>query len=208
MITLANYKSVETTDGIKIFRYDTVFQSERGPGNVIGLIYMMNPGDARTESDKLFQKLSTSEYETKEPVITKSDKTMNKVIRLIKKAYKENNIILPDKYTFHVENLFNIREKKSDEAKKLAKKLSDVDELMYKSRDLKDSYQFVWLAWGNINIQINKQKQILEKYSNAIVVRTFTCKGELRNVEYPIHPLYMNSEYFLEEAKGKIELQF
>ena len=62
MITLANYKSVETTDGIKIFRYDTVFQSERGPGNVIGLIYMMNPGDARTESDKLFQKLSTSEY--------------------------------------------------------------------------------------------------------------------------------------------------
>lgn len=82
VITLANYKSVKTTEGIKIFRYDTVFQSERGPGNVVGLIYMMNPGDARPESDKLFQKLSTSEYETKGPVISKADRTMDKVIRL------------------------------------------------------------------------------------------------------------------------------
>jgi hypothetical protein len=112
MITLANYKSVKTTEDIKIFRYDTVFQSERGPGDVIGLIYMMNPGEARPKSDKLFQKFSTSEYELKVPVITKADRTMNKVIRLIEEAYKESNIELPDKYTFHVENLFNIREKK------------------------------------------------------------------------------------------------
>ena len=204
MITLANYKSVKTNEGIKIFRYDTVFQSEKGPGNVIGLIYMMNPGDARPESDKLFQKLSTFEYETKKPVITKADKTMDKVIRLIKQAYEENNIKLPEQYTFHVENLFNIREKKSDEAKRLAKNLSDIDELMYKSRNLQDTYQFVWLAWGHIDIQINKQEEVLNKYTNAITVHKLNYKGDLRDVEYPVHPLYMNSEYFLKATKGKI----
>lgn len=60
---------------------------------------------------------------------------------------------------YHAENLFNIREKKNEEAKRLAKNLSDVDELMYKSRDLQDTYQFVWLAWGHIDIQINKQNK-------------------------------------------------
>ena len=103
---------------------------------------MMNPGDARPEADTLFQKLSTSEYETKEPVTTKADRTMDKVIRLIKKAYEENNIKLPEQYTFHVENLFNIREKKSDKARKLAKNLCDIDNLMYKSRCLQDTYEF------------------------------------------------------------------
>ncbi|EJP6471765.1 hypothetical protein NHI66_001022 [Clostridium botulinum] len=204
MITLAKYKSINTNKGIKIFRYDTVFQSKNGPGNVIGLIYMMNPGGARPESDELFQKLSTSEYETEKSVITKSDRTMDKVIRLIKQAYKENNIELPEQYTFHVENMFNIREEKSDEAKKLVKKLSDIDELMYKSRNLKDTYQFVWLAWGYINIQINKQKELLNKYNNAIIVHKLNYKGDLKYVEYPVHPLYMNSEYFFEAAKGKI----
>lgn len=204
MITLANYKSVKTIDGIKIFRYNTVFESEKGAGNVIGLIYMMNPGDARPKSDELFQKLSTFEYETKGPVVTKADKTMDKVIRLIKEAYEENDIQLPEEYTFHVENLFNIREKKSDKAKKLAKNLSDINELMYKSRDLLDTYQFVWLAWGNIDIQADKQKQILRKYTNAIAVHKLNYRGELRSVEYPVHPLYVNSEYFLEAARGKI----
>ncbi|WP_283592004.1 hypothetical protein [Clostridium butanoliproducens] len=53
-----------------------------------------------------------------------------------------------------MENLFNIREKESDKVKKLVKELSNIDELMYKSWNLQDTYQFVWLAWGNINIQI------------------------------------------------------
>lgn len=75
---------------------------------------------------------------------------------------------------------------------------------MYKSRDLQDAYQFVWLAWGNIDIQINKQKQILDKYNNAIIVHKLNYKGDLRDVEYPVHPLYMNSEYFLEAERGKI----
>jgi hypothetical protein len=191
MITLANYKSIKTTEGIKIFRYGTVFQSEKGPGNVIGLIYMMNPGDARPESDELFQKLSTSEYETREPAITKADRTMEKVIRLIKQAYEKNSIEIPEQYTFHVENLFNIREKKSDEAKRLAKSLDSINELMYKSRHLQDSDQFVWLAWGNVDIQRKKQKEVLNKYSNAIIVHKLNYKGELRAVEYPVHPLYM-----------------
>jgi hypothetical protein len=204
MITLANYKSIKTSEGIKIFRYDTVFQSEKGPGNVLGLIYMMNPGDARPESDELFKVLSTTEYETKKPVVTKADRTMDKVMRLIKQAYEENNIMLPEKYTFHVENLFNIREKNSDEAKRLVKKLSGVDTLMYRARDLQNTYQFVWIAWGNIDIQIKKQNQILSKYTNAITVHKLNYKGDLRNVVYPVHPLYMNSEYFLQAAKGKI----
>lgn len=204
MIILANYKSVKTTEGIKIFRYDTVFQSKKGPGNVIGLIYMMNPGDARPEADTLFQKLSTSEYETKEPVTTKADRTMDKVIRLIKKAYEENNIKLPEQYTFHVENLFNIREKKSDKARSLVKNLHNIDNLMYKSRCLQDTYEFVWIAWGHLDIQVNKQKQVLNKFTNAIIVHKLNYKGALRDVEYPVHPLYMNLEYFLDAAKGKI----
>ncbi len=43
--------------------------------------------------------------------------------------------------------IFLISEKKSSEAKRLAKNLSDIDALMYKSRDLQDTYQFVWLVW-------------------------------------------------------------
>jgi hypothetical protein len=75
---------------------------------------------------------------------------------------------------------------------------------MYKSRKLQDIYKFVFVAWGNIDIQINKQKLILDKYTNAIVVHKFNYKGELREVDYPVHPLYMNTEYFLEVARGKI----
>lgn len=205
MITLANYKSIKTTEGMKIFRYDTIFQSKKGPGSVIGLIYMMNPGEARPESDELFQRLSSFEYETKEPVITKCDKTMDKVIRLIRQAYKENNVMLPEQYTFHVENLFNIREKKSDKAKQLAKKLRGIDEVMYKSRDLQDTYQFVFLAWGNTDIQKSKQVEALNKYNNAITVKKLNHNQKLLYVEYPVHPLYMNTEYFLEAANGKIE---
>lgn len=203
MIILANYKSIKTVSGIKTFRYDTEFQSDKGPGNVIGLIYMLNPGSARPESDELFEKLSTQEYETERPVITKSDNTMKKVMKLIKQAYAENNIKLPEQYTFHIENLFNIRSKSSDEAKKLAKKLSDTYGLMYKSRKLQDAYQFVWLAWGKTNIQASRQRKILNKYKNAIIVHKLNRNG-LKNVEYPVHPLYVNSEYFLEAAEGKI----
>lgn len=204
MVILANYKSIKTVSGIKIFRYDTEFQSDNGPGNVIGLIYMLNPGDARPKSEGLFQKLSTQEYETESPVITESDKTMNRVMKLIKQAYAENNVKLPEQYTFHIENLFNIRSKNSDEAKKLAKNLSDTCGLMYKSRKLQDAYQFVWLAWGKTNIQVIRQREILNKYKNAIIVHKLNHNGTLKNVEYPVHPLYVNSEYFLEAAEGKI----
>ncbi|PJI07212.1 MULTISPECIES: DUF1643 domain-containing protein [Clostridium] len=204
MVILANYKSIKTVSGIKIFRYDTEFRSDNGPGNVIGLIYMLNPGSARPESDELFEKLSTEEYETERPVVTKSDNTMKKVMKLIKQAYAENNIKLPEQYTFHIENLFNIRSKSSDEAKKLAKNLSDTCELMYKARKLQDEYQFVWLAWGKTNIQASRQREILNKYKNAIMVHKLNQKGILKNVEYPVHPLYVNSEYFLEAAEGKI----
>lgn len=204
MNTLANYQSIRTSEGIKIFRYNTVFQSEKGSGSVIGLVYMMNPGDARPQSDELFKKLCTSEYKIKQPAITKPDNTMKKVMRLIEEAYESNNISLPEQYTIHVENLFNIREKKSSNAKRLAKNLQGIDHLMFSSRELEDSYQFVWLCWGNVHIQMERQKILRNKFPNAITVHKWNYRGEIRDVEYPVHPLYMNSDYFLEAAKGKI----
>ncbi|GAA0123541.1 hypothetical protein UT300018_28590 [Clostridium faecium] len=45
---------------------------------------------------------------------------------------------------------------------------------------------------------------MLNKYTNAIIVHKLNYKGNLKHVEYPVQPLYMNLEYFLEAAKGKI----
>ncbi len=45
----------------------------------------------------------------------------------------------------------------------------------------------------------------MNKYTNAIMVYKLNYKGELREVEYPVHSLYMNSEYFLKPREEKIE---
>lgn len=121
--TYAKYKSISTPIGHHIFRYDTEFQSVNGPGEVLGLIVMMNPGEARPDSELQFQKLCSTEHTIDELELTKPDKTMSKAIRLIKTAFEINNIPLPEQYTFHVENLFNLREKKSKKAIKLVNEL-------------------------------------------------------------------------------------
>lgn len=205
MITKAKFKSVKTKEGIKVFRYETVFESEKGPGEVIGLVYMMNPGDARPESDKLFTTLQRSEFQTPHHVPTNPDRTMAKVMKLLELAFESNNIKLPEKYTIHVENLFNIREKKSKVAAAMATRLTDVSAIMFQSRKFSSHYDFVWLAWGKVKIESKKQKRVLEQFPKAVKVFKRRYGGEIRVVDYPIHPLYVNRDFFFEAFKQKME---
>jgi len=205
MITFAEYSSLKTSQGIKVFRYNTVFQSDKGGGDVIGLVCMMNPGIAQPESCEIFCKLLTTEYKTKGLVVTKPDPTMKKAMNFIKKAYEINKVKLPERYTIYVENLFNLREKKSKDAKKLAISLKETSNLMFSSRELAETYQFVWLAWGNTNINNQKQNSLLKKFPDAIKVHKSNYKGELRETDYPVHPLYMNEDYFLEVALNRVK---
>ncbi|MEW9053601.1 MAG: hypothetical protein AB2392_20740 [Neobacillus sp.] len=204
MKTFAKFVSKNTTQGLKIFRHHTEFRSENGPGDAIGLVCMMNPGDARPISDTIFNHLQKSEYNTVDYVLTKPDKTMSKAIRLVKAAFEHNAISLPNTYTIHVENLFNIREKDSKKAIKFAKTLRETSEIMYKSRILNPSYHFVFLAWGNIDINEEKQNLLMNSYSNAIKVNKLNHKGQLLEVNYPVHPLYMNTNFFLEATNQRI----
>ncbi|MFC7393024.1 hypothetical protein [Scopulibacillus cellulosilyticus] len=206
MNIVAQFESRNTSDGIKIFRHSTECHSKLGPGKVIGLVYMLNPGDARPISEELFHTLQTSEYKTIEPVATAPDKTLSKVTRLINSAFEYNNITLPDRYTIHIENLFNLREKDSDKAIRLAKKLTGVEDLMFKQRPVNNSYKFVWIAWGSQKINSQRQKEIMSQFPDAIIVKKLKHRGEIRDVTYPVHPLYMNTDYFIEASRGKIRV--
>jgi hypothetical protein len=159
--TYAKFVSKNTREGIKIFRHHTEFHSDNGPGDVIGLVVMMNPGDARPISDELFNNLKYSEFNTEGYVHTKPDITLSKVIRLIEVAYENNKVNMPENYTIHVENLFNIREKNSSLAKKLANRLCNIEDLMFKVRRLNHSYNFVFFAWGNVKINNVKQNELI-----------------------------------------------
>ncbi|ANS76803.1 hypothetical protein AWM70_21285 [Paenibacillus yonginensis] len=205
MNTYAHFVSKKTTQGIKIFRHHTEFHSFNGPGKAIGLIVMMNPGDARPIDEIEFNKLQNSEYEIPKPILTKPDNTMAKVMRMVPQAYEYNKISLPNKYTIHVENIFNIREKNNKKAKLLARDLVQVNDLMFKRRELNNDYNFVFFAWGKLNVGIDRQQELLNSFPNAIIVNTLNHKGNILNVEYPVHPLYMKTEYFLEATKGKID---
>lgn len=204
MQTYAHFVSKKIDNEIRIFRHNTEFHSINGPGEVIGLVVMMNPGDARPINETLFKRLKNSEYETSEPVLTVPDNTMKKVMRMIQEAYDQEGISFPDQYSIHVENIFNIREKNSDKAKKYAKNISGINHLMFKSRELLDKYDFVFLAWGKLDIGTERQKNIQKKYPQAIVVNRLNHKGKLMDVSYPVHPLYMKTEYFIEASRGKI----
>lgn len=207
MQTFAHFASRKTSEGIKIFRYFTEFHSPNGPGDVIGLIVMMNPGEARPISDHIFTKLSNGKYETNGSVETKPDNTMGKVIRMINDAFSHNNLTLPMQFTIHVENLFNVREKDNEKAKKIARSLRNLDDLMFKPRELNDKYGFVFLAWGNVrNINQRRQQELYSKFPEAIKVHKLNHKGRLLDVEYPVHPLYMNTDFFLEASIGKIRI--
>jgi hypothetical protein len=129
---------------------------------------------------------------------------LTKVNRLIEVAYENNRVNMPENYTIHVENLFNIREKNSSAAKKLANRLCNVQDLMFKARRLNHSYNFVFFAWGNVNINNVKQNELIRNFPNAIMVNTLNHKGNIINVKYPVHPLYMNTEYFIEASRDKI----
>lgn len=203
MITTAKYKSINTEMGIKIFRYDTCFTSQKGAGDVIGLVYMMNPGDARPRSDKLFNQLVNGEFTIDKAVITEPDSTMEKVIEYIKFAYEYNKKKLPDFFTIHVENLFNLREKDCNTAKKIARELNTCNNIMFKHRVLESKYSFVWLAWGKDDME-QPVATLFNKYPNAISVHKFNRNNKIYTVDYPVHPLYMSKKYFLEAAKGKI----
>lgn len=203
MITYANYASVITEQGLKIFRYDTTFVSENGPGDIIGLVYLMNPGEARPVSEELFYQLNHQETATQRPVETVPDKTMARVIKFIELAYKCNNMVLPKEFTVQVENLFNIREKNNEQAKKYARELIHHNEIMFRHRTLEDTYSFVWIAWGKDSMGQDIENLMI-KYPNAIVVNKENRNNQLRIVPYPKHPLYMNESYFLEACQGKI----
>jgi hypothetical protein len=207
MQTYAHFESKEIDNEIKIFRHHTEFHSTNGPGKVIGLVVMMNPGDARPINETLFKQLENSEYETSEPVLTVPDNTMKKVMRMIQEAYYQERITFPDQYSIHIENILNIREKNSDKAKRYARNISGINHLMFKSRELLDNYDFVFLAWGKLNIGTDRQRDILKKYPQAIVVNKLIHKGTLMDVSYPVHPLYMKTEYFLKASKGKINVR-
>ncbi|KOP67210.1 hypothetical protein AMS62_19610 [Bacillus sp. FJAT-18019] len=168
---------------------------------------MMNPGDARPINETLFRRLENSEYETNEPVLTVPDNTMKKVMRMIQEAYYQEGITFPDQYSIHIENIFNIREKNSKKAKRYARSISGMNHLMFKSRELLDNYNFVFLAWGKLTIGTERQRNILSKYPQAIVVNKLNYKGTLMDVSYPVHPLYMKTEYFLKASQGKINVR-
>jgi hypothetical protein len=36
------------------------------------------------------------------------------------------------------------------------------------------------------------------------MVNRLNHKGNILDVNYPVHPLYMNTEYFIEASRGKI----
>lgn len=206
MIPYAKFQSINTPKGIKIFRYETELRSKTGEGRPIGLVYMLNPGSARPKDDYIFNKLKTEEYNTENHVLTVSDNTMKKVISLIKKAYLINGITLPEKYTVHIENLFNVREKNSNLAKRYARSIEyDKGHINFKSRRVEDySYDFVWIAWGKTDIYRFRQQKIINLFTNAIKVNKLNVKGEIRQVNYPVHPLFMNTDFFIEAAEDKI----
>ena len=207
MITLAQYTSKMTTQGLKVFRYNTIFQSLDGAGEVIGLVYMMNPGLARPASDELFNKLNSEEYASDGLVETKPDETMRKVIDLIKRAYKQEGVKLPKRYVFHVENLFNIREKNGNIAQKLAKQLLEAKDVMFLNRNLGTNYKFTWFAWGQVSVCKDKQKSLLRQFPNAIkVLKRNGIGGVVQYVDYPVHPGRMKHDYFFEAVKGKIKV--
>ncbi|WP_160035282.1 hypothetical protein [Paenibacillus sp. An7] len=207
MQTYAHFVSKKIDNDIRIFRHHTEFHSANGPGEVIGLVVMMNPGEARPIDEMIFQQLENSEYETSEPVLTIPDNTMKKVMRMIQEAYYQEEITLPDQYSIHIENIFNIREKNSDKAKRHARNIRGINDLMFKSRELLDNYDFVFLAWGKLDVGIERQRDIPNKYPQAIVVNKLNHKGIIMDVSYPVHPLYMKTEYFLEASKGKINIR-
>lgn len=93
-----------TEQGLKIFRTDTAFVSVNGPGDIIGLVYLMNPGEARPVSEELFDQLNHREMATDRPVETVPDQTMKRVIKFIQLAYQHNNMVLPKEFTIQVEN--------------------------------------------------------------------------------------------------------
>ena len=199
MQVYAYFKSVKTAShGIKTFRYNTEFRSIYGSGNPIGLIVMLNPGSAEPESAEITKKLKTEEFETNKPVLVNTDKTIERVMRLIYTLYENNNRELPKEFTIHIENLFNLKEKDNVTAKKLVKKISEHNDLMFLERQLEEKYDFVFFAWGNTKINIERQAFLNNKFNNeAICVKT-------TNVNYPVHPLYMNTEYFIKASKGKL----
>lgn len=204
MSLYARFQSINTTEGLKIFRYDTIFHSENGSGNPIGLIYLLNPGSSLPISDCLSNKLHTSEFCTESLVEIKEDQTMRKIIYYIKSAYEYNKKSLPSCYSIHIENLFNLREPKSREAKILVSKLLNIENILFRSRKLNFNYKFVWLAWGKTDIRKDFQQKIFIQYPNAIKVHKLNYKNTVHQVEYPLHPLYTNKEYFLEATNGKI----
>jgi len=201
----AIFQSINTFEGIKIFRYYTEIHSLNGPGKPIGLIAMMNPGKARPENDEIFDKLQTREFDTVEPVLAKSDETLEIIQKLVLKFYEINNQKLPNEFTIHIENIFNLREPDSQKANRMANDLIR-EKLMFKTRDLTDDYEFVYLAWGKTGINIEKQNMLIEKYPNAIKVYKKNIKGKIIKTAYPVHPLYMKTKFFTEAAKGKLRL--
>lgn len=87
----------------------------------------------------------------------------------------------------------------------MVKRLTGIDELLFKNRVIIDDYKFVWLAWGKNNIEKIKQTDIMKKYPDAITVSKLNYRGQTIDVQYPVHPLYMNKDFFLEAVADKIK---
>jgi hypothetical protein len=205
MYVKANFASMLTTKGIKIFRYDTELNSQPDVGKIIALVYMLNPGSSRPISEKLFNDLSTTPMATTEPVLCIADNTMCRVKALVEEAYNSNALKLPVQYTIHIENLFNLREHDNQLAKRLYKQLPETNPFMHKQRELNFEYPLVWFALGNTKIRPDRQLELFQSYQDHLAVHQLNVNGIVIRTTYPVHPLFMNTQYFVEACNNKIK---
>jgi hypothetical protein len=213
MKTIADYASIKLGPNLLTFRYNTRFISDNGPGDIIGLVYMMNPGDAKPKCVDLYNKLTTEEI-CLENEDTECDTTMKIVQNFIGLAFDTNGKTLPPKYTILVENLFNLRKINSKIAQRTAinylkfDNKNDIEkkiaEIMFYHRHLDSNYNFVWFAWGKVRKSILKPDITI--YPNRIIVNTIKYKGKPKQINYPKHPIGMNVDFFVDASKGKILL--
>jgi len=215
MRVYASFKSVNTIYGLKKFRYDTELRSENNNANVqlkpIGLIVMSNPGSAKpVPIGNVLDNLDNGEYETPEPVLTEKDPTLSKCEQLVTLLYINHNRVLPDHFIVRIENLFNLVEKKVEDAKKLFNNLktdlNDYDNLMFRARPLESEYEFVILAWGNSYINTKQQTYLRGKYKDAIIVNRKYNNGQLEDVTYPVHPLQIDINLFAQTSQGRLKV--
>ncbi|MEB3102050.1 DUF1643 domain-containing protein [Ferviditalea candida] len=124
------------------------------PQNI--LLIMLNPGDSKLQNDTAWNLTKNNQKKTDKINL---DKTMNKVVYLLKKADSNFN------GSVHILNLFNLRHTKAQEAiqeyvtQKKDKSESPFLETDFSIVNLTD-YDFTWVAWSlEANSYLNNRKK-------------------------------------------------